>query len=489
MTGVVTLSPEAAAALPGPAVSLPTMGAPAPSNVVEITRPASAAPAPAATPAAMPMPEAPDFGAGVEARFEARFMARTMGILPSAPEPQAEQQQQQEPAQPDTFLGRLGAMLPSAESLGRLPTPQEVAQHPPRPSIIGGAMRDTAQGAVDLATELGQWTGLVDRGVKINLGDVRPAEAHTAAGRAANAGHEMARGLAAFAMPFGAASRMLHGMGLGRYAATMFAGGAADLLQDPEQGNLSTLARDLGIENEVTSFLDSRVGDDAGAEERLRARLKQVVEGAGAGLVIEGLIGILRHAPRAAAAAVGAAAMAPGEAEAGPLDRVLRGALHAAPDASRGGRAMTTATETRRGVDPERLIFREAEQHRVDDVASMFPAGEGYPPVVVADTVDGPLILDGHNRAVVARRRGERLDAVAIPGEVYLALKARGLDEVDIAHAALERAGEHDAASAVRQQFPGVRFDYSEKEADAVFDEFEAKAGAGNPRPLARGGQ
>jgi hypothetical protein len=305
MTGVVSLSPEEAAALPGPAVSLPTMGTPPPPasepNVVEITR-ANVAPA-APAPAPMPQPEAPTFGAEVEARFEQRWMARTMGVLPSAPKPQQEQQQQQEPAQPDTFLGRLGAMLP---------TPDQVAQRPPRASIVGGAMRDTAQGVIDLPTELGQWAGLVDRGVKIKLGDVRPGEAQTRAGQAANAGHEIARGLAAFAMPFGAAAKVLRGMGMGRYVTTMMAGGLADMLQDPTQGNLSTLARDLGVEGDVLTFLDSRVEEDAPAEERLRARLKQVIEGAGAGLVIDGLIG-LATADRAARRA-GAAAPAPAPA-------------------------------------------------------------------------------------------------------------------------------------------------------------------------------
>jgi hypothetical protein len=225
-------------------------------------------------------------------------------------------------------------------------------------------MRDTAQGVTDLATELGQWAGLVDRGVKINLGDVRPGEAQTGAGQVANAGHEMARGLAAFAMPFGAAAKVLRGMGLGRYVTTMMAGGLADMLQDPTQGNLSTLARDLGVEGDVLRFLDSRVEEDAPAEERLRARLKQVIEGAGAGLVIDGLIG-LATADRAARRA-GQGAPAPA-APAAPTPAPEPSAMDRQHAATRPPEAPAPAP--RRGdagppLTPEQRAYRAQQRAR-----------------------------------------------------------------------------------------------------------------------------
>jgi hypothetical protein len=67
-------------------------------------------------------------------------------------------------------------------------------------------------------------------------------------------------------------------------------GGVADALFNPEEGNLGTVMREMGIDNEFTQFLDSKVGADADAYDRLEARAKQVLEGAGLSFALEGIM-------------------------------------------------------------------------------------------------------------------------------------------------------------------------------------------------------
>jgi len=67
------------------------------------------------------------------------------------------------------------------------------------------------------------------------------------------------------------------------------AGAVADFLMEPGQGGLATMARELGFDNELTQFLDSKVGPEENtAANRLEARVKQAFEGAGVTGVIEG---------------------------------------------------------------------------------------------------------------------------------------------------------------------------------------------------------
>ena len=101
------------------------------------------------------------------------------------------------------------------------------------------------------------------------------------------------RGLSQFMSIFGAAG------GIGKGATIfkqMMAGGLADATFDPTGGNVATLLRELDMDNALTQFLDSKVGEDADALERLQARGKQVLEGAGIGFAIPTLIGGLRWA-------------------------------------------------------------------------------------------------------------------------------------------------------------------------------------------------
>jgi len=113
--------------------------------------------------------------------------------------------------------------------------------------------------------------GLQELGVKVPQGD-SPVEA-------------MARGL----VQFGAGMTIAPIRGAG-YVNTMLRGGFADALFDPEEGNLSTLLKEFGLDGAVLDFLDSEVDDEASAEQRLTARLKQTIEGAGISLPIDFIV-------------------------------------------------------------------------------------------------------------------------------------------------------------------------------------------------------
>jgi hypothetical protein len=93
---------------------------------------------------------------------------------------------------------------------------------------------------------------------------------------------QLGRGLVQFAAGMGVAP--VRGAGI---LANTGRGAFADALFDPEEGNLSTLINEAGLGNVVTEFLDSKVGEDAEAEERLTGRLKAALEGAGLGIPID----------------------------------------------------------------------------------------------------------------------------------------------------------------------------------------------------------
>jgi hypothetical protein len=95
----------------------------------------------------------------------------------------------------------------------------------------------------------------------------------------------LARGLVQFGA--GMAAAPVRGAG---YLNMMLRGGFADALFDPEDGNISTLLRDLGLDNDVLEYLDSAVDEDADASERLKARLKNAFEGGIAGAAIDSIV-------------------------------------------------------------------------------------------------------------------------------------------------------------------------------------------------------
>ena len=70
----------------------------------------------------------------------------------------------------------------------------------------------------------------------------------------------------------------------------------AESLFDPTEGNLATLLKDLGVDNEFVNLLDSKVDEDADAAERLKARLKQAVTGTIEGAVLDGVVAAVRAA-------------------------------------------------------------------------------------------------------------------------------------------------------------------------------------------------
>ena len=113
--------------------------------------------------------------------------------------------------------------------------------------------------------------GLQDMGLRIPEGD----------GTLEN----LARGLVQFGA--GMAAAPVRGAG---YLNMMLRGGFADALFDPEDGNISTLLRDLGLDNDVLEYLDSAVDEDADASERLKARLKNAFEGGIAGAAIDSIV-------------------------------------------------------------------------------------------------------------------------------------------------------------------------------------------------------
>jgi lysozyme len=101
------------------------------------------------------------------------------------------------------------------------------------------------------------------------------------------------RGLSQFMSVFGAAGGIGKGATLFKQ---MMAGGLADATFDPTGGNMATLLRELDMDNSLTQFLDSKVGEDADALERLEGRALQVLEGAGIGFAVGTLVGGLRWA-------------------------------------------------------------------------------------------------------------------------------------------------------------------------------------------------
>lgn len=109
-------------------------------------------------------------------------------------------------------------------------------------------------------------------------------------------------------------------------------------------------------------------------------------------------------------------------------------------------------------VNPNMLMFREKNQNRLEQTRKLFPKGEGYFPIVLLrDPGEADEILDGHNRASIARERGDNLPAVTLSRQEYMQLRAEGFDDMEITYAALTLSGEYGAASAINQQFPGAR--------------------------------
>jgi len=162
---------------------------------------------------------------------------------------------------------------------------------------VAGGLRDFSQGVIDLSSELG---GMIETNVGslgylnvdengVNWSKEAPAGVRPGhLGDLPNVpkGNSMAEGLARGLVQFGAgmAAAPVRGAGMG---ANMLRSGFADALLNPEEGNLSSLLKGMGLDYAVLDYLDSKVDSDAGPEERLKARILQAVEGTAIGVPID----------------------------------------------------------------------------------------------------------------------------------------------------------------------------------------------------------
>ena len=83
----------------------------------------------------------------------------------------------------------------------------------------------------------------------------------------------------------GTSFALFRGMGMRNVPALT----ASEALVDPEQGNLASIAVQLGFAPELFKYLDSKVGKDADAEERLLSRMTNVLVDVGLGAAIGGI--------------------------------------------------------------------------------------------------------------------------------------------------------------------------------------------------------
>lgn len=99
-----------------------------------------------------------------------------------------------------------------------------------------------------------------------------------------SAAESMVRGVTRFFTAFAGSGGFAKGAG---YLSRMGSGAIADALMDPEEGNFATFLREMNVDNTFINWLDSEVGEDAEAEERLKSRLKQTLDGAMIGGVFD----------------------------------------------------------------------------------------------------------------------------------------------------------------------------------------------------------
>jgi len=139
--------------------------------------------------------------------------------------------------------------------------------------FVGGA-RDAIQGAGETISELGNFVGL-------KIPPPRLPEVDKPEGTINN----IARGFVQFGV--GMLASPVKGFGVGK---NIIRGAFSDSYFDPEEGGFITLIREMGGP-EILEVLDTRVGEDATAIERLQGRLGNAVEGA----VLGGIVDTLRY--------------------------------------------------------------------------------------------------------------------------------------------------------------------------------------------------
>ncbi len=165
-----------------------------------------------------------------------------------------------------------------------------LTDNPAGPAMAGG-VRDLGQGLVDVASEVSDALGLGP--IDVELPQIESADDPAA---------HLVRGMTQFFAGFGAAGGLAKGASFMRQT---LAGGVADATFDPELGNLSTLLREqFNVDNALVDYLDAKVGEDADAAERLNARVKMVLEGAGLGALAPAAMFTMRQMKEGAPEAI-----------------------------------------------------------------------------------------------------------------------------------------------------------------------------------------
>lgn len=219
----------------------------------------------------------------------------------------------------DLPFGPLG-QTPDAAALGDAPTPEAFAG---AGRAFGGGVADTAQQSLNLIAEgidyAAEKTTGKPAGALEAVRDIVPKI--ETVGTAEDIGRSIVN----------IASSIMLTRGIGIRGAVAN-GAMVDALMDPEEGNLATLAKELGFQGELLDFMDSKVENEASAGERLQARLTNVLEGAGLGGLLSTMFRGFREIKNdpEAAAKVTAGLLAGDmllngdDAEAGMIDKVAR---------------------------------------------------------------------------------------------------------------------------------------------------------------------
>jgi len=97
-------------------------------------------------------------------------------------------------------------------------------------------------------------------------------------------------------------------------------------------------------------------------------------------------------------------------------------------------------------VDPKTLKVSETEFKDVSNYR-----GDASKPISVAFIDGEAVILDGHHRAKLAAKEGNKIKAVVIPKEDYLAMKADGLHQTEMFREFALRVGEGKAGKAINK--------------------------------------
>ena len=145
--------------------------------------------------------------------------------------------------------------------------------------FVGGA-RDAIQGVGETISDIGNFVGL-------KIPPPRLPEIDQPEGVV----NQIARGFVQFGT--GMLASPVKGFGIGK---NIIRGAFSDAYFDPEEGGFITMLREFGVGPEVLEMLDTRVGENASAGERLQGRLGNAVEGAVLGGILD-TIQYIRQTP------------------------------------------------------------------------------------------------------------------------------------------------------------------------------------------------